>query len=78
MIRNGLKYTATVSWFDGRLAEVFVGNHKCACAKDAGVVASLALQQGVPLEVIRKALLRDLHGRPSTPIGVALDLLAAE
>ncbi len=81
---NGLRYTATASWFDdGRLGEVFVGNHKCdshadACAKDAAILASLALQHGVPLAIIRKALLRDLHGRPSTPIGIALDLLAAE
>jgi hypothetical protein len=81
---NGLKYTATASWFDdGRLAEVFLGNHKCdshadSCAKDAAVVASLALQHGVPLEIICKALLRDSHGRPSTPLGCALDLLVVE
>jgi hypothetical protein len=80
---GGLKYTATASWFDdGRLAEVFVGNHKCdshadACAKDAAILASVALQHGVPLAIIRKSLLRDSRGRPSTPIGCALDLLAA-
>ena len=79
---NGLKYTATVSWFDdGRPGEVFLGNHKCdshadACAKDAAIIASIALQHGVSLDALRKSLLRDSRGRPSTPIGVALDLLA--
>jgi hypothetical protein len=79
---NGLHYTATASWFDdGRLGEVFVGNHRCdshadSCAKDAAILASIALQFGAPLETLRKALLRDFQGRPSTPIGHALDLLA--
>jgi ribonucleoside-diphosphate reductase alpha chain len=59
------------------------GNHKCdshadACAKDSAIVASIALQYGVPLEVLRKALLHDEQGGPSTPIGAALDLLAKE
>jgi hypothetical protein len=81
---NGLKYTCTASYFaDGKLGEVFLGNHRCdshadSCAKDAAILASLALQHGVPLNVLRKTLLRDSQGRPSTPIGVALDLLAEE
>jgi hypothetical protein len=79
---NGLKYTATASWFDdGRLGEIFLGNHRAdshadACAKDSAILASIALQYGIPLETIRRALLRDSEGRPSTPIGCALDLLA--
>ena len=79
---NGLHYTASASWFDdGRLGEVFVGNHRAdshadACAKDAAILSSLALQYGAPLDVLRRALLRDSQGRPSTPIGCALDLLA--
>jgi hypothetical protein len=78
-----LTYTATASWFDdGRLGEIFLGNHRAdshadACAKDAAILASLALQYGVPLDVLRKALLRDSQGRPSTPIGCCLDILAA-
>jgi hypothetical protein len=79
---NGLRYTASASWFDdGRLGEVFVGNHRAdshadACAKDAAILVSIALQFGAPLDVLRRALLRDSQGRPSTPIGCALDLLA--
>jgi ribonucleoside-diphosphate reductase alpha chain len=77
-----LRYTATVGFYpDGRLGEVFLGNHRAdshadSCAKDSAILASIALQHGVPLDVLRKALLRDAHGRASTPIGVALDKLA--
>jgi hypothetical protein len=35
-----------------------------------------ALQHNVPLDIIRHALLRDSQGRPSSPLGVALDWLA--
>jgi ribonucleoside-diphosphate reductase alpha chain len=78
---NDLDYTATVSHFpDGRLAEIFLSNrransHSDAAAKDSGVVCSIALQHGVPVETIRKALLRDPRGNPSSPLGAALDLL---
>jgi hypothetical protein len=81
---HGLPYSCTAGFFtDGRLAEVFLsngkaGSHADAAACDSAVVASLALQTGVPVDVIRKALLRDSRGRPSSPLGVALDLIAAE
>jgi hypothetical protein len=80
---NGLCYTVTISRFaDGRLAEIFLTNHKAgsqadANARDSAVVCSLALQHGVPLEVIRKALLRDSEGQASTPLGAAIDAIAA-
>jgi hypothetical protein len=79
---NSLAYTATISRYsNGDLAEIFVsnskaGSHSDSAAKDSAVVASLALQHGVPLDVIRKALLRDPRGRPSSPLGVALDIIA--
>ena len=79
---NSLRYTASASWFDdGRLGEVFVSNHRAdshadSCARNAAILASIALQFGAPLDVLRRALLRDSQGRPSTPIGCALDLLA--
>jgi hypothetical protein len=81
---GGFKFIATVSHFlDGRLAEIFLTNGKCGSdsdvsARDAAVVASIALQHGVPVEVLRKALMRDSQGRPSGPLGVVLDLLAGE
>jgi hypothetical protein len=78
---NALRYLATVSYFaDGRLAEIFItnakaGSHSDSAAKDSAVVCSLALQYGVPLDVIRPALLRDTRGVASSPLGAALDLI---
>jgi hypothetical protein len=81
---GGMHYVASVSRFaGGRLAEIFITNHKVgsdadAAAKDSAVVCSIALQHGTPVEVIRKALLRDARGVAASPLGVALDLLADE
>jgi hypothetical protein len=81
---NALHYLATVSFFsDGRLAEIFIsnakaGSHSDSAAKDSAVVASIALQYGVPVNVIRRALLRDVQGRASSPLGRALDIIAGE
>ena len=75
----GLHYTATASWFgDGRLGELFLGNHKSNSAadvnaRDAAITFSIALQFGADIETIRKALCRDSHGRPSGVLGAALD-----
>jgi ribonucleoside-diphosphate reductase alpha chain len=81
---SGLTYSATISFFDdGRLPEVFLTNGKCgsdsdAAARDSAVVCSIALQFGTPVDVIRGALLRDPRGVASSPLGVALDLIASE
>src|SRR5262245_7076657 len=78
----GLRYVASFSRLDdGRVVEVFLQNHKPASqsdanARDSAIAASLALQFGCPLEVLRRALLRDAQGRASTPLGVALDIIA--
>ena len=76
-------YVATVSFFPGtdRLAEIFLGNGRAGsdvdtAAKDSAVVASIALQHGVPVETIRRALLRDPQGRASSPLAAALDAIA--
>src|SRR5262245_7634091 len=68
---------------DGRLAEIFVTNHRAGSAagimaSDAAIAASRALQFGCPVEVLRKALSRDSTGRASSPLGVALDLLLGD
>ena len=79
---QGLRFSCSASWFaDGTLAEVFLQNHKAGSmaginAQDSAVVCSLALQHGVPLHVIRHALMRDPQGRPSGPFAAALDRLA--
>jgi hypothetical protein len=78
----GLGYTCTVSRYaDGRMAELFLSNHKSASAadvgaRDAAIAFSFAVQHGAGSEAIRLALCRDSHGRPSGLLGAALDLLA--
>jgi hypothetical protein len=79
---SGLSYTVTVSRFeDGTLAAIFLSNHKNGShadisARDAAVTASIALQYGTPVDVLRGALIRDSRGVASGPLGVALDALA--
>ena len=79
---NGLHYVASFSRFDdGRIAEVFLQSHKPASqsdanARDSAIAASLALQYGCPLDVLRRALLRDAYGNASTPLGAGLDRIA--
>lgn len=79
----GIRYTAGIGRFDdGQLAEVFLNGAKCGtdadtAAKDAAIVASLALQHGVPCDVIQRAVTRNRDGTASGPLGAALDLLAA-
>jgi ribonucleoside-diphosphate reductase alpha chain len=81
---NGLIYTATYSKFDdGRIGELFLASNKSgsqadASCRDAAVAASLALQFGCPLDVLRNALLRDVRGMAATPLGVVLDLVEQE
>jgi ribonucleoside-diphosphate reductase alpha chain len=76
--------TACVSHIDdGQLGEVFITNHKAGpaagiMASDAAVAASLAMQYGCPVEVLRKALSRDARGAASGPLGIALDLIVEE
>lgn len=45
-------------------------------ARDSAVLLSLALQHGVPIEAMRRAVMRDPNGAASGPIGALLDLLA--
>jgi hypothetical protein len=80
---GGMNYVATISRFnDDRLAEIFLTNHKVGsdadtAARDAAVIASIALQYNVPVDTIRKALMRNADGTASGPLGVALDLIAS-
>jgi hypothetical protein len=75
----GLKYTCTISRLpDGRCCELFLNNHKSNSsadntARDAAIIASIALQYGADVETIRKGLSRDSLGRATSPVGAALD-----
>ena len=78
----GLTFTVTASRFnDGSIAETFIQNPKTnsaagVLASDCAIAASLALQFGCPVEVLRRALSRDAQGRATGPLGAALDQLA--
>ena len=80
----GLKYTATISCYpDGSIGELFLSNHKSNSAadtnaRDAAITFSIAVQHGADVDTIRKALCRDSQGRPSGPLGCALDAIAGE
>jgi ribonucleoside-diphosphate reductase alpha chain len=79
-----LPFTVGVSNYpDGRLAKIFITNHRATSAagimaSDAAIAASLALQFGCPVETLRRALSRDSQGNATSPLGVALDLIAQE
>jgi hypothetical protein len=78
---GGLRFTCSVGRFgDGRLAELFLTNHKTGshadtAARDAAITFSIAVQHGADSEVIRRALCRDSDGAARGPLGVALDLI---
>ena len=80
----GLKYTATVGRSpDGRILELFLGNHKSNSAadtnaRDAAIAFPFAIQDGADPEAIRKALSRDSNGNASGPLGSALDGITEE
>lgn len=68
---------------DGRPAEVFVNGCKAgtdvqAVARDASIILSMALQHGVPLDAILKAITRDERGQAASLIGAVVDLIAGE
>jgi hypothetical protein len=74
---GGRRWTACVGRLeDGRPAEVFIEGPKdsplLALARDAAILASIALQHGAPLETLRHAL----AGRSAGPLGAALALIA--
>jgi hypothetical protein len=75
---GGLQYSATIGRFaDGGLAAK-LGTDADAMACDSAVLASLLLQHHVPVDLIRRALMRDGRGQARTPLGAVLDILAAE
>jgi hypothetical protein len=78
----GFSYVAGISRFDdGTVAEIFITNGKIGtdaaiAAQDSAIVASLALQHGVDVETLRKALARNKDGSAVGPLGFVLDRLA--
>lgn len=81
---GGFTYYASIGRFaGGGLAEVFlsgpkVGTDVAFAARDASIMCSIALQYGVPVEVLRRAIGRNADGTAAGPLGKLLDLLAKE
>lgn len=68
-------------WHRREVGEVFItgakaGSEMDAIARDGAVLLSLALQHGVPLEVIRHAITRNQQGVADTIIGAVIDRIA--
>jgi hypothetical protein len=65
---------------DGGLAEIFLNCSKAGTtvdvnARDAAIVASLALQHGATPAELRRALSRNGNGSAGGPLAAALDLI---
>jgi ribonucleoside-diphosphate reductase alpha chain len=79
---GGFRYVAGLGRFeDGGIAEIFLNVAKSGTlletqARDAAITASIALQHGVTIEILRHALTRNADGTASGPLGALLDLLA--
>lgn len=77
----GQTFTATVGYHPDRtIGEIFLNSSKMgsgadAAARDAAIAVSIAIQHGVPLDVLRKAMTRNEDGSASSPIGKLLDLM---
>jgi hypothetical protein len=78
---GGFRFTAGLGRHaDGTLAEVFLNADKVGTAiettaRDAAILASMALQHGATLDELRKALTRNSDGSASGALGELLDLL---
>jgi hypothetical protein len=80
--RDGISVTLTVGYKpDGSPGEIFLNADRAdsmldVLMSDAAIIASLALQNGVPLQQIAHALKRDRFGIASSPIGAAIDRIS--
>lgn len=78
---GGLTYIAKASRYgNGELAELFldgpkIGSAAQIAARDAAILASLALQHGVSTAAMLHALEKLRDGSPAGPVGMAIALL---
>lgn len=79
--RDGIRITLTTGYrSDGSVGEIFLNADRAdsmldVLMSDAAIIASIALQHGVPLQQIAHSLKRDRFGVASSPIGAAFDRL---
>jgi hypothetical protein len=80
----GLRCRAGVGRYaDRRVGEIFLniakdGSTADVNARDSAIAASLALQHGCNLQVLRRALTGNPDGSAARPLGRLIDLLAAK
>jgi len=84
---GGLHFNATLGRKSAQapVTEVFLniapdrggkyGSDSDLAARDAAVAVSLALQFGVPMGILQRAMGRELDGTPASPIGKLLDII---
>lgn len=79
---NGIEYVVTIGLdAAGAPAEIFIDSTKPGSTishlgQDVAVLISLAVQYGVPVDVMQSAMGRDHEGRAHSIAGAALDHLA--
>lgn len=79
---QGIRYDVSIGTFaDGRPAEAFISGPKSgadvqAIGRDAAILLSLALQHGVGLDLIARAVTRDEAGRAQSIVGAVVDAFA--
>jgi hypothetical protein len=75
----GMRYTVTISHDHQHVVrETFISNHKRGnasdvAARDCGILISLALQHGCPIEIIAGAISRSSDGSASGVAGAVID-----
>ncbi|WP_210261280.1 hypothetical protein [Enterovirga aerilata] len=78
MTRGNIGYAVTVGFDGSSPREIFVSTHRntgemTALARDAAILASLALQYGCPLHVMQAALTRESDGTAAGLAGAVID-----
>jgi hypothetical protein len=77
--RDGARFEMTAGYYqNGQPGELFLNADRANSLldflmSDAAILASIALQYGASLDELRHAMKRDSRGKPSSPIGEALD-----
>lgn len=81
---DGLHFAVQVGYYDdGRPGEIFISSPKTGSmaeinARDAAVLASIALQRGADPEKTLQALTHDTDGKPEGVVGKVLGILVDE
>ncbi len=85
LIFGGLAWDVhfSITWPRGRVGEIFITPSRSAgaveaCARDGAILVSHCLQRGASIEELAHSITREDDKKPTTIIGAALDLVAAE